>query len=162
MQVGYFCQQIELLGTEAFMSMIKSNYYIDLNDLVHINGSMVIDANNNYNKINLNKIVSSSSSQQHQQQVNSANQIMMGGLVQTSSNILPSSVSSSANGLREASSVITNDLVNKIKKNLEQKAFMISKQQSVSSYFIFTFFFLIQRIKDPIKSTWIQIKIMIF
>ena len=75
MQFGYFCQQvgsvclllrtmvtwdsshltfqIELLGNEAFMSMIKSNYQIDLNDLTHINGSLVIDANNNYNKVSI-------------------------------------------------------------------------------------------------------------
>ena len=35
------------------MSMIKSNYQIDLNDLTHINGSLVIDANNNYNKVSI-------------------------------------------------------------------------------------------------------------
>lgn len=153
MQFGYFCQQIELLGTEAFMSMIKSNYYIDLNDLNHINGSMVIDANNNYNKINLNKLVVSSSSSSNQV-VNNANSAAQMGLVQTSSNILPSSVSSSANGLREASSVITNDLVNKIKKNLEQKAFMISKQQSVSTLL---FFLIVNYLNELIHIVYINL-----
>ena len=32
-------------------------------------------------------------------------------------------------------SAISNDIVNKIKKNLEQKAFMISKQQNVKKFF---------------------------
>ncbi len=58
MQFGYFCQQIELLCNEAYMSMIKSNYLIDLKELHHaptLNGMLLDTTGNNNNNFNNNK-----------------------------------------------------------------------------------------------------------
>ena len=53
MQVGYFNQQIELLGNEAFMSAMKTNYQINKNEIqsitkqITIKNAVKIEPNNN-------------------------------------------------------------------------------------------------------------------
>jgi hypothetical protein len=88
------------------MSMIKSNYLIDIKDthqLANLNGNL---AESNFVRNHPNQ-----SSNHHL--------------------VLPSSCNTFQQNPN--TSVITNDIVNKIKKNLEQKAFMISKQQNVKA-----------------------------
>lgn len=105
--------------------MIKSNYQIDLKDTHHFSNKngMIIDANNNSKFFNNNNI-------------NTANGQI---IVPCMNPILVSANCPSNNKIQNNScSAISNDIVNKIKKNLEQKAFMISKQQNVSKIFSFT------------------------
>ena len=105
------------------MSMIKSNYQIDLKDTHHFSNKngMIIDANNNNSKFYNNN------------NINTAN----GQVIVPSMNpILVSANCPPTNKIQNNScSAISNDIVNKIKKNLEQKAFMISKQQNVRKFF---------------------------
>lgn len=83
------------------MSMIKSNYQIDGSDL-HPISNLLMEAKTPYHGHN-------------------------GPIVNSLAPIL---VATNIPNLQNAN-VISNDIVNKIKKNLEQKAFMISKQQNV-------------------------------
>ena len=107
--------------------MIKSNYQLDLKDTHHFSNKngMIIDSNNN----NVGKYYATPCGVNSN--INTSNGQIIGSIVNP---ILVSAncPSSKMNNLQNNScSTISNDIVNKIKKNLEQKAFMISKQQNV-------------------------------
>jgi hypothetical protein len=66
MKFSYFCQQVELLNTEAYMSMIKSNYSVDQKLLSRsLSLKDMLDSNAGLNN-KLNSIISSALPSQNQ------------------------------------------------------------------------------------------------
>ena len=117
-----FFFQIELLSAEAYMSMIKSNFCVDQKQLSRCSLNLI----NTHKESFQNGILTNNNSTSH---YNNYSNNMTNKFPPA---IPPPPQSSQTNSLNtNTNSHIPNDLVSKIKKNLEQKALMInsSKQQ---------------------------------